>query len=233
MKNARPRRLVPLALAAALVLSACSGEETATFEAGEQDTGAAAQQGQVAEQPAETDTVPQEAAQTTGTEPAAQQPAGSEGDGTTEQSATAAGVNLLEVGEPLGTATIPAAVDRDPEATMDVSLYSLRRDGNTLVAVYSFTVHSVQEGTSRSLFSYLGSNYWTPFLVDTTNLARHDVLGGGDRSSLTMTSDTGNRFSPGPAFFAYASFAAPPDDVTTMTVHLVDGAPGIPDVEIQ
>lgn len=234
MKTTRFNPLVPLALATALTLSACSDGETATFEptgqeaAAEQETPAeaqAAQETQAGTQTQDSATVDSTADQEDGT--------AEETDDTTQQSAAAAGINLLDLGDPIGTATIPASIVGDPEATMEVSLYDLRRNGSTVVANFSFRVQSEDApDASQSLFTYLGSSFWKPFLIDTTNLTRHDVL-GGSRSELAMTVDSSMRFSPGTTFYAYASFAAPPEDVTTMTVHLVDGAPSIPDVEIQ
>lgn len=242
------RPLVPLALAAALALSACGGGETATFDdtQEQQQVAEPADEAQEAVPDEGQEAAPDEGAETAGAQGAAEEPgddaAGTAGDqaGTradnqdavTEQSAAAAGVNLAEVGEPIGTATIPAAVDGDDEATMDVALHGLRREGNTLVGIFSFRVNSEFDGR-RSLFSYLGGNYWNPFLVDPVNLTRHDVLRADGRASLAMTSDTGTSFAPGTTLYGFATFAAPPEDVTSMTVHLVDGAPAIPEVEIR
>lgn len=233
MKTTRFNPLVPLALATALTLSACSDGETATFEptgqeaAAEQETPAeaqAAQETQAGTQTQDSATVDSTADQEDGT--------AEETDDTTQQSAAAAGINLLDLGDPIGTVTIPATVEGDDEATMDVSLYGLRRDGNTVVATYSFHVNSDGGSTDpRWIWHYLGQNAWGPFLVDADNLKRHDVLGSG--LTRTMTASQGTKFRPGTTFYAYASFAAPPENVTTMTVHLVDGAPGVPDVEIQ
>lgn len=247
MKNALHRPLVPLALAAALALSACSNEEPATFE----DTGAqAAQQaqetsagaGQDQAEPDDqelTDDQPADQAgagateAATGAADAAGATAGSPADeGSSEGSAAAAGVEPAELGEPIGTAVVPATVSGDPEATMEVSLYSLQRDGSTVVGTYSFTVHSEDgDDDARWIYHYLGDASWAPFLVDTTNLTRHDVL--GESATRAMTDFQGAKFRPGTTFYAYASFAAPPEGVTTMTAYVVDGAPAIPDVEIQ
>lgn len=211
MKNTLHHSLAPLALVAALTLSACSGEE-ASFE----DT---------ATQP------------TTGSEDVVAEEAITEdGEATTEddvtaQSAAAAGVDLTDLGEPVGTATIPAIVDADPDATMDITLHELRRAGDTVVGTYSFLVDSEDE-TPQRLYDYLGLQQWSPFLVDTVNLNRHDVLGPFTESRV-MTQSTGSKFRPGQTFYAMAVFAAPPAEVTTMTAQLVDGAPAVTEVPIR
>lgn len=48
-----------------------------------------------------------------------------------------------------------------------------------------------------------------------------------------MTDYQGAKFRPGQTFYAYASFAAPPTDVTSITVSLTDGAPAAAQVPIR
>ena len=62
------------------------------------------------------------------------------------------------------------------------------------------------------------------------NLNKHGVLGGINGA---VTNHQGGRFMPGETFYAYASFAAPPADVTTMDVMMVEGAPLATGVEIR
>lgn len=231
MKHALHRPLTPvtMALALALTLSACSQDEPAAFE--DTATQAAADDDSAgAEEPADADTTEE-------SDTAAD--AGSDGgddaaetDEMTEQSAAAAGIDLAELGEPIATTTIPAVVSDDPDATLDVSLYSLVRDGQTVIGTYSFHVSSDSEAQEPEwIYDYLGSTSWTPHLIDTENLARHDVLlQDGVRA---MTAYQGAKFRPGQTFFAYAAFAAPPAEVTTMTASLVDGGAPVREVPIQ
>lgn len=197
MKKSISRTAV-VAVAAALALSACTGEERATFDQGATPT----------------------------------QSSQAQSDDTSAASAAAAGVDLTELGTPIATATVPAVVEGDPEATMVVSLYSLKRDGKTLTGTFSFLVDSDSaSATPKWLYDYLGNMSWEPYLVDTTNLARHDVL--GDFKGWAMTDSQGAKFRPGQTYYAYASFAVPAPEITTMTVNLVEGAPAAPKVSIQ
>lgn len=210
MKHALHRPLVPLALVAALTLSACAGEEASFEDAGTQQS-IAAQAGDAGADDA------------SGT-------ADSPEDDVTAQSAAAAGIDLNDLGEPIGTATIPAIVSGDNDATMDITLHQLRRDGDTVVATYSFLVHADSEDPEW-IYDYLGAESWRPFLIDTVNLNRHDVL--GENGQWVMTGSQGAKFRPGQTYYAMAVFAAPPADVTTMTAQLVDGAPAVTEAPIQ
>lgn len=226
MKNALHRPLLPLALAAALTLSACSDGESATFEQ------SATQADDTAP---ETEAAGSDTAGSADTADAAGATSGAGGDAeddVTEQSAAAAGVDPAQLGEPIATVTVPAVVEDDPEASMDVHLYSLRRDGETVVALFSFTVSS-EDGSddARWIYHYLGDTSWRPFLVDTTNLTRHDVLGSS--GTRAMTDYQGVKFRPGQTLYAFAAFAAPPEGVDTVTVNIDAGAPAVAEVPIQ
>lgn len=149
-----------------------------------------------------------------------------------DEGAAAAGVDLTEVGEPIATAEVPAVVEGDTAATMTVALYGLRREGRTLVATYSFTVHSETSDAEEWLYTYLGGQSWQPYAVDTVNLNKHGVL-SGSVAERAQTDSQGMVFRPGQTLFAYAMFAAPPEAVTTMDVLLVEGAPLATGVEIR
>lgn len=204
-------RTMVLAVAGVLTLSACSQDDSASFGA---DTGAG--------QSSETG-----AGGSSGGDGAE-----NEGDDTGEQSAAAAEITVADLGDPIVTATVPAVVELDPDATMEVSLYSLTRDGETLHGVFSFLVTSENGADDAQwLYDYLGATAWEPHLIDPVNLARHDVL--GDHRGRAMTDYQGAKFRPGQTFYAYASFAAPPTDVTSITVSLTDGAPAAAQVPIR
>src|SRR5699024_8865502 len=61
---------------------------------------------------------------------------GGEGDVVDED----APIDLGELPQSIATASVPATVDGDPEATLTVSLHELRRDGKRLTALFSFLV---------------------------------------------------------------------------------------------
>ncbi|GAA4397325.1 hypothetical protein GCM10023153_21100 [Ornithinibacter aureus] len=199
-------RIAVLAVAATLALSACTGGDKAAFDDGaSQGQSTSAQQGQSSND---------------------------ENADASTQSAAAAEINPKDLGKPLATAVVPAVVEGDPDPTMEVALYSLKRDGKTLTGTFSFKVISdTASDTAGSISNYLGGTQWKPYLVDTANLARHHPLGLG--SGRAMTDSYGGRFLPGQTFYAYAAFAAPADDVTSVTVNLVDGAPAASKVAIQ
>lgn len=233
MKTALHRPIVPLALACALALSACQQEAPAQFE----DT--AAQQGTQQQSAPDQDAAQEEGAGTAAPEAGAQdEQTGDDSTATdaaarvSQESAAAAGIDLTQVPDPIATATVPATVEGDPEATMQVSLLSLVRDGETVIANVSFRVDSEGGSTTpRWIYHYLGDFSWKPHLIDTTNLTRHDVL--GTSPTWAMTESQGSKFSPGQTFYAYAAFAAPPEGTTTVNVHLVDGSPAATEVPIQ
>lgn len=212
------RSAAPLVLAAALALTGCSQGADATFDQGAQ--GQQAQGEQAQGQPASSSTT-ETGTDTTGSADI------------TQDSATAAGVDPAELGEPIATVTRPATVPNDPDATVEVSLYSLEREGQALIGIFSFTVTSDAPNVEPAwLYDYLDGNSWDPHLIDTVNLNKHDVLSDG--VGRTASTDS-QRFDllPGQTVYAYAAFATPPADITTMTVQLVDGTPAVPGVPVQ
>lgn len=152
-------------------------------------------------------------------------------DKVVDERAAAAGVDLTSVGDPVATAEIPGNVEGNPEATMTVQLFGLEKQGETVVATFGFTVNSdTGSQDERQLYHFLGNAGWHPYAIDTVNLNKHGVLGG---AKVGQTDYQSMRFKPGQTFYAYASFAAPPADVTTMDVMMVDGAPMATGVEIR
>lgn len=205
-----------LALSAVLTLSACSGDEPATFEPATQGAGTT---------------------QDTARDAAGATAPGAGADDSqvsvSQESAAAAGINLAELGAPVATATVPATVDDDPDATMKVDFYGLKQDGQALIATYSFTVISDADHEADWLYTYLGGQSWRPYLIDTVNLTRHDVLRDKPGAIGAVTDSQGTMFRPGQTFYAYAAYAMPPEGVTTMTVDMAVGAPAVVGVEIQ
>lgn len=223
------RSAAPLALVAALTLTGCSQGEDATFD---QDA-----QGQEQEQQAQGEqTQDQPAGGSTagaGTDTTESEDTTDSGD-VTADSAAAAGVDPAELGEPIATVTRPAEVEGDPDATMEVSLYSLERDGQALIGIFSFTVSSdATNAEPKWLYRYLRDTSWNPHLIDTVNLTRHDVLSAGGAKLASTDSQGSTYFRPGQTLYAYAAFAPPPADVTTMTVQLVDGTVPVQGVPVR
>jgi hypothetical protein len=144
-------------------------------------------------------------------------------------SAEAAGIDLNDLPDPIATQDIPATVEGDDDAKMTVELIALKRQGETVVGQFGFTVKSDSTEAAR-LYDYLGSGNWSPFLVDSQNLRKHDVL----RKSINraQTDSVEMKFKPGETAYAFAVFAAPPPDVSEVEVSVVDGMSLIPGAKI-
>lgn len=217
----RTSYLVPLVLVGALTLSACEGE-AAQFE---DDPGSSASQAE---------DNPQDAAQEDQPDDGGQESASADAEDEADveaDSAAAAGVDVNDVGEPLATATIPATVQGDEDATLEVAVHSMVRDGDVVHGTFSFQVQSDARGVAPAwIYSYLGSRSWQPYFVDTVNLTRHDVVSGTGVKAATSSQEV--KFLPGQTIYGYAVFAAPPPDVTAVTLSLVEGTPTV-EVELR
>lgn len=232
MKTTRTMRIAVIAMAAGLALTGCAGSDQATFTESEPVVqGAAANNDADSEEPAD-DSPADEDEQTQGASGAASDEEPDQDD-TAAESAAAAGVDLADLGDPVATATVPAAVNGDDEATMEISLYGLVREGDTVTATYSFRVDADPDVETRTdtLFSFLNNTAWQPHLVDPVNLRRHDILSSGP--SVYVSTDRLTRFQTGSTLYGFATFAAPPEDVEEMNVQLVDGAPLATAVPVQ
>ena len=156
-------------------------------------------------------------AQTQGASQGTDEAAGSNGE---SGSAEAAGLDPNDLPDPVASQEIPAAVDGDEKATMTVELFPLKRQGETVVAQFAFTVNSDKNDDGDDLYGYLGGS-WTPFLVDSQNLRKHNVLEKFPQRAQTGIQQT--KFKPGQTHYAFAVFAAPPPDVKEVEVSVVDG----------
>ncbi|MGJ5724791.1 hypothetical protein ACSBQT_10460 [Brevibacterium sp. H602] len=146
--------------------------------------------------------------------------AGSKGE---TGSAEAAGLDPKDLPDPVASQETPAAVDGDDKATMTVELFPLKRQGETVVAQFAFSVNSDQtdeDDDGDDLYGYLGGS-WAPFLVDLQNLRKHNVLDKFPQRAQTDVQQT--KFKPGQTHYAFAVFAAPPPDVDEVEVSVVDG----------
>lgn len=156
---------------------------------------------------------------------------GSDGDSELDEAAAEAGVDPTDPPEPIASVTMPGAgggANNTPtEITLD--LLSLRRDGDLLVLNLGFTP---KEGKPTSYYGWTTTS-WSPRIIDTTNLTVHEVVSSGEESLKTDTSPIGTRVGGGQTLHLYAVFAAPPEDVSTVTVKPADGAPAFTGVTIQ
>lgn len=121
--------------------------------------------------------------------------------------------------EPIFTTEAPVIVKGDPNATVTASLHGLRREGETITALYSFKLNTTVK-EEQSFFRLNGSHRWTPFLTDTKNLRKHRPLSTTNNQERAMTELIDVDIMPGQTAYAFATFAAPPEDVATMDVML-------------
>ncbi|MGC2939139.1 MULTISPECIES: hypothetical protein [unclassified Brevibacterium] len=134
-------------------------------------------------------------------------------------SAEAAGLDMNDLPDPIASQSIPAVAEGDDEATMTVELFALKREGETVVGQFGFTVDS-SSTEEDDLYGFLGGS-WTPFLVDSQNLRKHNVLENFPQRAQTGAQKT--KFKPGQTHYTFAVFAAPPPDVQEVEVSVVDG----------
>lgn len=230
MSMPRPRaaRIAALALAAALTVTACSSDdaETApppTEQTTQDDTTDG--DGVADDTAAESDN----GAEDSTDEP--DDPATAETDDPAEaESAAEAGVDPVELGDPVATFEVGAHDIADPDAAMVAEVYPLQREGDVVTLVMRWTLRA--EPTERGVFRGLlgeASGLGAVTLVDPVNLRQHSVVeAGGSRlmsGSLTF-------YQGGQSRYWSAVFAAPPEDVTAMTL-LFPVLPAIPDVPIR
>lgn len=216
MSMSRPRAagILALTLAAALTLTACSGEDGST------DPGA---QEQTAQQtPAED--APDDAATSQGG--ASDEPGDDAGEA---ESLAESGVDLVTLGEPAATFEKEVTISGDNDAVLVVDVYPLQRDGDLLTLVAGVRLDARSGG--GNLRSLLGEGSPVrPILIDTENLRTHSVVQAG---SAYLTTDTlMTRVQAGQTRYYHAFYAAPPEDVTSMTVTF-DGVPALPNVPIR
>lgn len=211
----RVLRVIALAVAAALALSACSGDDGAATD----DSTATVQK---SVEPADGGT----------TQPGTTEPESDTGtatDDVTSQSAAQAGVDPTQLGDPIATAERPAQDDDDPEAMLRYDVYGLWRSGETVTLIAGVTPQTSSD-QQQNLFGWTGSSSHDIVLIDTVNLRRHDIL--GQDATRAVTGAASGSFGNGQTMYLYAVFAAPPQDVTTMNI-LMGGLPAITDVPLQ
>ncbi|KDS94536.1 hypothetical protein DHOM_01240 [Dermabacter hominis 1368] len=120
---------------------------------------------------------------------------------------------------PIFTTEAPVIVKGDPNATVTASLHGLKREGETVTALYSFKLNTTVK-EEQGFFYLNGSLRWTPFVIDTKNLRKHKPLSTTNNQERAMTELSDVDIMPGQTAYAFATFAAPPEDVKTMDVML-------------
>lgn len=142
------------------------------------------------------------------------------------------GQNKANYPAPIFTTERPVEVKEDPNATLTVNLHQLKREGETVTAYVSFTLNTTAK-EAKDFFYLNGSLIWKPFLLDNVNLKKHTPLSTTNSQHYAMTPMEDVDLMPGQTVYAFATFAAPPQDVKQMDVSLMDGVEVAKGVEIK
>ena len=142
------------------------------------------------------------------------------------------GQNKANYPAPIFTTDRPVEVKEDPNATLTVNLHQLKREGETVTAYVSFTLNTTAK-EAKDFFYLNGSLIWKPFLLDNVNLKKHTPLSTTNSQHYAMTPMEDVDLMPGQTVYAFATFAAPPQDVKQMDVSLMDGVEVAKGVEIK
>jgi len=114
-----------------------------------------------------------------------------------------------------------------PKGTVDVAVHSLKRRGKLVDLVFSITPHvppGVQFDDELSPFDILGDQSFNVTLIDTVNVKRHVVVKDSEGKELKPDDVWTETRIDQPLVLTY-TFAAPPENVTTMDVHIANWAP--------
>ncbi len=155
-------------------------------------------------------------------------------NGVSASSAAEAGIDPAALQNPIASNTITFPIAGDPKSTLKIDVLALRRSGKIVTLALAMTptyTASAKAGTgSQTLTKQLGYGEWRPYAIDTKNLTQHDVAKTGEGS----LSSAANRLElvSGQPVYAYAVFAAPPDDVTAMDLVILDEAPAFRNVPL-
>ena len=156
---------------------------------------------------------------------------GDPGGSQLDEAAADAGIDPAAPPQPLASVTMPGAgsIGNTEPTDITLDLLSLRRDGDLLVLNLAFTP---DKGKPTNYYGWTGTG-WAPQVIDTTNLKVHDVVETASGPVSTGTGPAGTSVGGGQTLYLYAVFAAPPQDVKTVTVKPADGAPAFTGVTIQ
>ena len=150
----------------------------------------------------------------------------SDGDSDTADSEdSGSGSEAAASGDVLAEVEVPAKMDGDKDAKLKVRLISVKRNQQTVEAVYGFTLET-QLDKETDLYSVRGTGF-QPYAVDTKNFNKHKMIRELSDSYFDV------KLSSGTEARSKAAFGAPPEDVDTMDVFLWEGEPLVKGVKIQ
>jgi len=115
-----------------------------------------------------------------------------------------------------------------PNGKVDVAIHSFKRRGKLVDLVFSLTprLPEGQEHHEKQLspFDILGDQSFTVTLIDTVNMKRHVVV-KDSRGKELKPDDVWTETHLGQPMVLTYTFAAPPENVTKMDVHIANWAP--------
>lgn len=126
---------------------------------------------------------------------------------------------------------MPGQSRGDEGTDMTVDLFSLKRQDKLMVLTVGITPDKSSDADASTFFGWTDTLF-RPQIVDSKNLKVHEVVTGGEDKPVS-TESSSSQFGPGQTLYLYAVFAAPPEDVDTVTVKAIDGAPAFTGVKIQ
>lgn len=168
-----------------------------------------------------------------------EQPAASDGGGGEEDSAGGAddaqAASSVDPADAIDTLSYPLPAG-DIEGTMTVGLHHLRRRGETLELLLTYTPEFTEPGPF-TLWDLHGGDHSVvpPALVDRANLTRYDILstnGSWDTEGVWNSKQAEIELASGDTQAYWANFAAPIDDITAIDVVMAAG-PSFEDVQIE
>ena len=166
-------------------------------------------------------------------QPAASDGGGEEGSAGGADDAQAA--SSVDPADAIDTLEYPIASD-EVEGTMTVGLHHLRRRGETLELLLTYTPEFTEPG-AFTLWNLHGDNHSVvaPALVDRANLTRYDILttdGSYDGPTMWNSKQAAVELASGDTQAYWANFAAPIDDISAIDV-LMGAGPSFEDVQIE
>ncbi|MCT1605881.1 hypothetical protein M3B43_00820 [Nesterenkonia massiliensis] len=127
--------------------------------------------------------------------------------------------------------TISYEVPGDSNTTVEVGLHSLRVEGEVMLLELTFTGEFYGQDTSN-IYQMFGGHAVYPELNDRENLKQYTVIGSGSSRWSTPATNSGFHYESGQTAPYWAYYAAPVDDIETITVSVIPGAIEFEDVEI-
>ena len=126
--------------------------------------------------------------------------------------------------------TVATPISKTGRVVLTISAVQVR--GKLAVVDLSFapTLPDKSADDTFALFTLNGNSFLSPYLVDTVNLKRYDVVMDSNRQSLGSSDLT--RVVNGGTKTASYTFAAPPADVPSLDVHVGD-FPSFRDVPVK